>query len=158
MKRTRTGNPEFPKESQNPNTQGAGENPKQGSAPQSIATQNPHLSRTICFLTGYGVFHISANTRKQPEDRWTVPQCGHCSTTSHNRRITARRLLQFRRKTIHGRRRTNAPNCGENHLFSHKATRHPQDPSWIIQPSNTPYAPKPAALTKPLILHISFMR
>ena len=28
-------------------------------------------SRTTCFLAVYGVFHVSANTRKHLEDRWT---------------------------------------------------------------------------------------
>ena len=38
------------------------------------ATQNPHLSGTISFLTGGGVFHfhVSANTWKHSEDGWTV--------------------------------------------------------------------------------------
>ena len=34
----------------------------------------------------------------------TGGQCGHCATTSHNRRLTARRPPQFRWKSIHGRR------------------------------------------------------
>ena len=42
--------------------------------PKSTATQNPHLSRTrtICFLTGYGAFRVSANTQKHSEGRWAL--------------------------------------------------------------------------------------